>query len=95
MIKNLNEVKKILEENNLTIDILDEAIRQIDETCDYNEDGIYKAEFKNFEMTIKRVSTFYDEKGNILIDDIDEFVEEKDEDTVLALIINKRVYNLY
>lgn len=94
MIKNLEKVKKILEENNLNEEILDEAIEQINETCDYNKEGIYKAELKNFEMTIKRITTFYDENGNIMTENFEDFEEAKDEDTVLDITINGKVYNL-
>lgn len=94
MIKNLEEVKKILEENNLNEEMLDKAIQQINETCDYNKEGIYKAEFKNFEMTIKRTTTFFDENGNVLTDNIEDFVESRDEDVVLNLNINGKIYNL-
>ena len=94
MIKNLEEVKKILEENNLNEEMLDKAIQQINETCDYNKEGIYKAEFKNFEMTIKRITTFYDENGNIMTENFEDFAEAKDEDTVLDITINGKVYNL-
>ena len=94
MIKNLEEVKKILEENNLNEEMLDKAIQQINETCDYNKEGIYKAEFKNFEMTIKRITTFYDENGNIMTENFEDFAEAKDEDTVLDITINGKIYNL-
>lgn len=94
MIKNLEEVKKILEENNLNEEMLDKAIQQINETCDYNKEGIYKAELKNFEMTIKRITTFYDENGNIMTENFEDFAEAKDEDTVLDITINGKVYNL-
>lgn len=94
MIKNLEEVKRILKENNLNEEILNKAIEQINETCDYNKQGIYRAEFKNFEMTIKRITTFFDENGNILTDNIEDFVEQKDEDIVLNLKINEKNYNL-
>lgn len=93
MIKNLKEVKKILEENNLNENILDEAIKQINECCSYNKDGIYHAELKNFEMTIKRITTFYDENGNVMTDNIEDFAEAKDEDTVLDITIDGKVYN--
>lgn len=94
MIKNLEEVKKILNKNNLNEAILDEAVEQINETCDYNKEGIYKAELKNFEMTIKRTTTFFDENGNVLTDNIEDFVESRDEDVVLNLNINGKIYNL-
>ena len=94
MIKNLEEVKKILEENNLNEEMLDKAIQQINETCDYNKEGIYKAELKNFEMTIKRITTFYDENGNIMTENFEDFAEAKDEDTVIDITINGKVYNL-
>lgn len=94
MIKNLEEVKKILNKNNLNEEMLDKAIQQINETCDYNKEGIYKAEFKNFEMTIKRITTFYDENGNIMTENFEDFAEAKDEDTVLDITINGKVYNL-
>lgn len=93
MIKNLKEVKKILEENNLNENILDEAIKQINECCNYNKDGIYHAELKNFEMTIKRITTYYDENGNVMTDNIEDFAEAKDEDTVLDITIDGKVYN--
>lgn len=93
MIKNLKEVKKILEENNLDENILEKAITQIDTCSNYNKDGIYSAELKNFEMTIKRTTTFYDENGNIMTDNIEDFAEAKDEDLVLTLKINGKVYN--
>lgn len=93
MIKNLKEVKKILEENNLNENVLDEAIKQIDECSDYNKDGVYHAELKNFEMTIKRITTYYDENGNVMTDNIEDFAEAKDEDTVLDIIIDGKVYN--
>lgn len=94
MIKNLEEVKKILEENNLNEEMLDKAIQQINETCDYNKEGIYKAELKNFEMTIKRITTFYDKNGNIMTENFEDFAEAKDEDTVIDITINGKVYNL-
>ena len=94
MIKNLEKVKKILEENNLNEEMLDKAIQQINETRDYNKEGIYKAELKNFEMTIKRTTTFFDENGNVLTDNIEDFVESRDEDVVLNLNINGKIYNL-
>ena len=94
MIKNLEKVKKILEENNLKENILDEAIKQINECSSYNKDGIYHAELKNFEMTIKRTTTFFDENGNVLTDNIEDFVESRDEDVVLNLNINGKIYNL-
>ena len=94
MIKNLEKVKKILEENNLKENILDEAIKQINECSSYNKDGIYHAEFKNFEMTIKRITTFYDENGNIMKENFEDFAEAKDVDTVLDITINGKVYNL-
>nr|DAS67831.1 MAG TPA: hypothetical protein [Caudoviricetes sp.] len=94
MIKNLEEVKKILNENNLNEEMLDKAIQQINETCDYNKEGIYKAELKNFEMTIKRITTFYDENGNIMTENFEDFAEAKDEDTVIDITINGKVYNL-
>ena len=93
MIKNLEEVKKVLNENNLNEDILEKAIIQIDTCSDYDKDGIYTAELKNFEMTIKRTTTFYDENGNIMTDNIEDFAEAKDEDLVLTLKINGKVYN--
>ena len=94
MIKNLEEVKKILNKNNLNEEMLDKAIQQINETCDYNKEGIYKAELKNFEMTIKRITTFYDENGNIMTENFEDFAEAKDEDTVIDITINGKVYNL-
>ena len=94
MIKNLEEVKKILNENNLNEEILDEAVEQINETFDYNKEGIYTAKLKNFEMTIKRTTTFFDENGNVLTDNIEDFVESRDEDVVLNLNINGKIYNL-
>lgn len=94
MIKNLEKVKKILEENNLNEDVLEEAIKQINECCDYNKDEVYHAELRNFEMTIKRERTFFDENGNIITENFEDFAEEKDEDTVLDITINGKVYNL-
>lgn len=94
MIKNLEEAKKILEKNNLSEEILDMAIKQINETCDYNHEGIYHAELKNFELTIKRIFIFYDENGKILENNIEDFAEQKNEDTILNMTINKKVYNL-
>lgn len=58
MIKNLEKVKKILEENNLNEDILEEAIKQINECCSYNKDEVYHAELRNFQMTIKKKKNF-------------------------------------
>lgn len=94
MIKNLEKVKKILEENNLNEDILEEAIKQINECCSYNKDEIYHAELKNFEMTIKRKRVLFDENGNVMTENFEDFAEEKDEDTVLNITINGKVYNL-